>query len=146
MAKLSRNMLKEVVKECLIEILAEGLVGDGSPAGVNVLESRLNETVAKKPRRSKRKSAAPTSAGFDDAIGRSVRTLTDDDIMASIFEDTARTTLQEQIGAESKGPMDSASQQMDGVDPTELFGEPDQAADHWAQLAFADARPGKDNK
>ena len=152
MAKLSRNDLKEVVKECLIEILAEGLVGDASPAGVNMLESKLNESAPKK-RKAKKSARASRPAldniAFSKVVEKSVGALTDDDIMASIFADTARTTLQEQIGAESKGGIigqgDNATRTMDSLDPVEAFGD-ERSPDHWAQLAFANARPSKNNK
>ena len=150
MAKLSRNDLKEVVKECLIEILAEGLVGSSA---------RLHESAPKK--RTRKKATGPRSSTpdnlaynkdsvvFNEAVAGSVKALTDDDVLASIFADTAKTTLQEQMSAERRGPAmgDPASREMDQLDPIDTFGEDGQDEDHWAKLAFADARPSKsDNK
>ena len=59
--------------------------------------------------------------------------------MAALLADTAKTTLQEQNGADSANrfaarPTDSASQVVANTDPTELFAE---SASNWAQLAFA---------
>ena len=150
MAKLSRNDLKEVVKECLIEILAEGLVGSSA---------RMNESAPRKRTRKKSKNPRPSAPDnltynednvvFNKAVEGSVKKLTDDDVLASIFADTAKTTLQEQLGAEGRGPAmaDPASRKMDQLDPVDAFGEEGQDEDHWAKLAFADARPSKpDNK
>ncbi len=151
MAKISRNVLKDIVKECLIEILAEGLIETTTRDRSASLDSMLSESTKKKPgRRRKKTTAEPqiNNATFDNAVANSVKALTDDNIMASIFADTAKTTLQEQLGAESKGPAlaDSASRQMDQLDPVDAFGEEGQPDDHWARLAFADSRPAQNNK
>jgi hypothetical protein len=67
--------------------------------------------------------------------------MTNDPVMANIFKDTAATTLQEQIGAESNKGMsvlaggDAAAKRAYNSDPTELFSE---ASSKWASLAFAD--------
>jgi len=52
-----------------------------------------------------------------------------DPVMASIFEDTASTTLREQIAADSGR---SVQVNDTGVDPVALF----EGADNWASLAF----------
>jgi len=130
MAKLNRNQLKGLVKECLMEILSEGLLAE--------------TTQASSPRRTRKRSVEPArNENFDTAINESVQGLTDNPVMADIFADTARTTLQEQLGAEKGGPMisggDSATRQMAGSDPDEVFGD---AANRWASLAFAEKAPG----
>lgn len=66
-------------------------------------------------------------------------------MLSSILADTAKTTLQEQGSAESKGPGgaaipssvagDTAARIAASSNPEEMFGE---SADKWAQLAFAD--------
>jgi len=149
MAKISRNVLKDIVKECLVEILAEGLIETTTRDRSASLDSMLSESTKKRPGR-RRKSSAESQANpaFDSAVAGSVKTLTDDSVMASIFADTAKTTLQEQLGAESKGPAlaDRASRQMDQLDPIDAFGQEGNPADHWAKLAFADSRPGQNNK
>ena len=55
-----------------------------------------------------------------------------DPIMASIFADTATTTLQEQISAESG--RSGVPTKDTGVDPMSLF----ENAGNWATLAFAE--------
>ncbi len=66
--------------------------------------------------------------------------MTDDPIMNNIFKDTAATTLQEQIRADSNRPSvktggDQAALIVDASSPQDLFGE---ASNKWAALAFAD--------
>tara|TARA_Y100000310_G_scaffold326290_1_gene391012 strand:- start:40 stop:471 length:432 start_codon:yes stop_codon:yes gene_type:complete len=138
MAKVTRGDLKGIVKECLIEILAEGLLADGT---TQMLEA---------PSKPKRKKPAPKKSRIprvqhNQVIQEAVSELTDDPLMADIFSDTARGTLQEQMEAESGGmgavPGDAASRQASASDPDDLFGE---AAEKWAALAFAG--PGPANK
>jgi hypothetical protein len=127
MAKLSRNQLKGLVKECLIELLAEGLLSESDRP--------------KKRQQSVMAEQATHNTEFENNISSTVNELTSDPMLASIFDDTARTTLQEQLGAESAGPMatggDRASKAMANSDPDEVFGD---AANRWASLAFAEKK------
>jgi len=133
--KLSRNQLKGIVKECLMEILAEGLLHETAAPK----KTRTKRT--RKPQQSIAESITPPHDGFDDAVNHAVSGLTNDPIMSEIFRDTAMTTLQEQMGAE-KNPRavvggDRATQQVAGSDLDDLFGE---SADRWANLAFAEKK------
>lgn len=135
MAKVNRNQLKSIVKECLLELLSEGLASDHAP--------RQRKTRRRNPQSVAQVSQhPPANDRFDDAVNESVKSLTNDPIMSEIFADTARTTLQEQLGAESAGPMvtggDSASLQMASAEPEDVFGD---AASRWASLAFAEKGP-----
>ena len=72
--------------------------------------------------------------------------ITDDPIMGSIFSDTARTTLQEQVGDNNStqatigGGGDAAARKSLNSDPMSMFGE---ASSNWAAHAFSDKkRPG----
>lgn len=75
----------------------------------------------------------------NDKIGKKViKSITDDPLMASIFADTAQTTLQEQLVAESKGAIktfDNASRIIAQNDPSDIFG--DDVANNWESLAFS---------
>ena len=134
--KITRSALKEVIKECLIEILAEGIspgIG-GKPA-----PSKKRKTTRKvaQPR-----SPAKTTPEFDNAISKTASSLTSDPVMAAIFEDTARTTLQEQRegpGAAQSMIANSApgSQVSNDVAPEDLF----EGSSNWATLAFAEKKP-----
>ncbi len=69
----------------------------------------------------------------------SINKMTDDPLMASIFADTAKTTLQEQVEAERKGGNvvaggDAASLAIAQADPMDIFGD---VADNWAKMAFS---------
>lgn len=128
--KMSRNALKAVIKECLIEILAEGI----GPS------NNTRKTPSKKRRiPSNRQPTQDTNPGFDQAVSRSASKLTSDPVMAAIFEDTARTTLQEQRESPSAaanmpppGPESSVQGQ-----PEDLF----EGSSNWAHLAFAEKKP-----
>ena len=136
MAKVTRGDLKGIVKECLIEILAEGLLADGA--------SQMLEA----PSRPKRKRPTPKrkrvpQAQHSQIIQEAVSDLTDDPLMADIFSDTARTTLQDQMAAEGRGTPaggDAASLQVAMSDPSDLFGG---ASENWAALAFSGPGPKK---
>ena len=125
--------MKSLVKECLVEILAEGLVG----ANNQIKESKK---VAAKRAPARRKKPRVKK----DVIPETIMGMTDDPLMQSIFADTARTTLQEQTSAESNSRTvapDAISQVVDQNDPTDLFGD---AAGNWATLAFSEKKlPGQ---
>ena len=135
MAKVSRTVLKSLVKECLVEILSEGLVS----ANQQVQESK-KVSVKKRPVARKKKVIK------EEIIPETIKGMTDDPLMQSIFADTARTTLQEQTAAErnqTRIPADSYSRVAEENDPTELFGE---AANNWAHLAFSEKKPAGQHK
>lgn len=125
--KVSRNQLKSVVKECLMEILAEGLLH--GEAVIPQKKSKKNRVV------NEAKSVEPDP--FDVAVERTVSNLTNDSVLSSILADTAKTTYQNQLTAE-KSPRNSLSrvnestQDLDG-----MFGE---SADRWASLAFPEKK------
>ncbi len=144
MSKVSRNQLKALVKECLFEILLESTDGTDSQA---LAESRVRKTKSaprSKPRATKRPGLDSISFGNSKkkkaAKPLDVSAITTDPVMASIFQDTAMTTLVEQRAAESHGSNkrssahgDAAARQAAGSDPVSLFGD---AASNWAALAF----------
>ena len=146
MSKLLRSELKEIVKECLVEILAEGI-------GRTQKKQHRQNTV-KKPLRNKksleRRRTYLESMDYGDipvikeeqekAPPRKINTdITQDPVINSILADTAKTTLQEQISADRKGApnvsnMDRASMIASQNKPEDLFGK--EASSKWAQLAF----------
>lgn len=147
MSKFTRSQLKDLVKECLVEILSEGLAPGGAlherrvesatptprrPAPTRAGSPALNSVVfgsgapAKRPQRPQ---ASPAPRVVD-----SIGTLTSDPVMSQILADTASTTLQEQIQAEAGRP-GGPSMTESVSEPTDLF----EGAENWATLAFADA-------
>lgn len=147
MAKVTKELLKEIVKECIVEILAEGISG-GNVSSLN--ESIDNHVSQKSPKRKQQsrlmKNILPPkekvkNKSFENNLNKTITQATSDPVMASLLADTAKTTLQEQNGADSTNrfaarPTDSASQIVANTDPTELFSE---SASNWAQLAFSDS-------
>ena len=142
MPKVSRSMLKSIVKECLVEILAEGITG-GDVEELNEsfeeTKPRLMPRIQEEKVRHSRKKV--TNESFKENTQRAISKATSDPVMAELLADTAMTTLQEQNSADSSNrfagrPTDSASQLVAENDPSELFGG---AASNWAQLAFSDS-------
>ena len=149
MASINRRVLKSLIKECLVEILSEGLANSASELSESV-ELHSQETRHKKQPQS---LARPKSASLDSKVVKNnnfevnvrsaVRSLTDNPMLQEILSDTARGTLQtvgrqdpllgqtsmtENVGGHNPtaGPM------IDG-DPADLF----DGASNWSHLAFS---------
>jgi hypothetical protein len=139
--KINKEQFKSIVKECLLEILSEGL----NVQSQNVARPKIDEghkrqrpsdliSYAKQqqPQQSLKKIKEQVSAVAGG-----------DPVMASIFADTAQTTLPQMLQSE-KSPRSSMVESNDPTDrlvasasPIDLFGE--EAADKWSTLAFASA-------
>ena len=129
--KITKNILKTVVKECLLEILSEGF-DTSKVLSKSSVENTINENKIS-PRRK-----AADLIRFEKNVKETSNSLTDDPVLSSIFEDTAKTTLQEQINSPDQLVAgDRASYAAAINDPTDLFGE---SADKWAALAFSDSK------
>lgn len=140
MAKMTRNDLKGLVKECLFEILLEA-TEDNKSAQMNEGRRKSRSSSKQRSRRPaldnivmENKKQTPKSSPKVD-----VSELTTDPVMAAIFQDTAKTTLVEQAAAErrpgAQAGGDAASRIVAQNDPSELFGD---ASRNWAALAFND--------
>lgn len=141
MAKLSKTVLKGIVKECLVEILSEGLAGN---------QASLSEASLRKPNPPRRKEKSRKEPGnrlpvdtvsFTNAVDKTVKKVTNDPVMAMLLSDTASTTLQEQYSAgESSlaGNAATAGIPLDESAGLDIFGD---AAQNWADLAFSDPKP-----
>lgn len=151
-SKLTKRDLKGIVKECLIEILAEGLVGNGRPTqlkeqlstknlGRNKKNSYLESIKNDLTEADNSKKANPN---FSKNINSIVNGITDDPILNEVLRDTAATTLQNQNNAESKRGAsmvsevagDKAQKIVSRSEPEELFGA--ETSEKWAALAFSD--------
>ena len=163
MSKLSRTVLKEIVKECIVEIFEESFFGPGEVLNESSKRRGNNRTSrsrsSRRPKTSSSKSQhlgmrssldtvsynqqTVTNEAYDRKIDNITSNLTSDPIMAEIFKDTANSTLQTQSSAESsrsRGPSvlaggDAAALAVHNSDPIELFSE---SSYKWATLAFAD--------
>ena len=138
MSKLLRSELKEIVKECLVEILAEGLMSQEKQTARprNIKKRNIAEN------KTKRHLDNITYGKSKQAKSKINTNLTKDPIMNEILADTAISTLQEQVSAERRNPGGSVSLQGDAAaklvnenTPESLFGE--ESAGKWASLAFS---------
>jgi hypothetical protein len=115
--KINKSQLKGIVKECLVEILSEGI---GKAVTTN---SRSSE---------RKKSTHLDKIRFEEkrkkAVKQKVSSLTSDPVMAALFEDTANTTLLEQSERSSAGSNTPGQPQV----PIEDI----PGANNWATLAF----------
>jgi len=128
MAKITKKQLKAVVKECLVEILSEGL--KGSVTGLSKKRQRTQRHDEEE------QELVEGRKRFEHTVESAVSNVTDDPIMRGILQDTARTTLQEQISNDSPGSPGSAHLSAGGaagIDLGNIFGEP---AQNWSKLAF----------
>jgi len=139
MAKLSRNSLKALVKECLVEILAEGI---GSHEAEDLRERRTAPQRQTKLRssasRPDRKPKSNQDEKLDRVIDTTVGILTEDSIMKEILADTARTTYQAQNNGDMPGQPRSnpIASSPTGVDLAGIFDSPKNS---WSDIAFSES-------
>lgn len=138
-----RSELKSIVKECIVEILSEGLgqtsqIIQGIPT--QVIQPNFTENVGhhpgeRKPPQQKRQNVP----GSLREIAK--RESGGDKVLESILADTAASTLPKMLQHEGKAPVRSSGGLYEKVvaesSPEELFG--DEASSKWASLAFADS-------
>jgi hypothetical protein len=124
---MKRSELKNIIKECLIEIFQESFSMNESYRGVEKPKStQLYKQIENRQQTENFvKQQKPKS------------------LMEDILADTARTTLKSQNSAEGRGSKianysDKMSQIVDQTSPEELFGG--ESAEKWAKLAFFDEK------
>jgi cell fate (sporulation/competence/biofilm development) regulator YlbF (YheA/YmcA/DUF963 family) len=152
-----RLELKNIVKECLIEILSEGISNSAkiveakksmtSPAVTTKSSDRqlqemqkMRQTIASKVQfgNGTQKSAPQNS------INSLVRSVTNDNVMASLFADTAETTLQEQVENDRRLLRGHSVEDDKEVDlPVGGSGFSEEMAKHWSTLAFNEVKSKK---
>ena len=148
MASLTRADLKDIVKECILEVLLEGLrptdeepprqqresVNRSVPSVKKHLDNIAFSTGASKVTEQVRERRPPIAAvkNLASEFPKEER-----GIMQQIFEDTARTTLQAQLTAErNPAAVSSMSHGTSEVDPMAAFG----GSSNWADLAFSSSK------
>lgn len=152
--KMSKEQLKAIVKECLLELLSEGLgdvsrlaprrepqLGRTNIGGVSESKGKARRTQEFDPR------LDTPIGGANAALRESIkRNAGGNSIMESIFADTAMTTLQSQLahgdsgGAPVEGtakPSGVTQQEQFSGTPEQMFGE--ETASRWADLAFMES-------
>jgi len=156
--KLSRDDLKGIVKECLVEILSEGLTSTTQALAESRKASLKGEThvagrQAQNPRAAMAdrmsflpKSATPTQRNLIDR--NSINAASHDPIIQEMLADTALRGTQiveetrmsandHQVMVESSG--DAAAKTMLRSDPADVFGD---MSSKWATLAFSEKKVG----
>ena len=145
MAKVKRSVLKEIVKECLLEILFEGIDSEPGYDEEPIREARRPKRRASRPspnndlaaavKRSTNNKKPPRDQGLSEQfVDNAVSELTTDPTMASIFADTAQTTLQEQR-ENRRLTADNAAAAVDNAeDMSDIF----EGAGNWATIAFGE--------
>lgn len=151
MAKVSRDLLKGLVKECLVEILSEGLAGTSDSLIESTTNSPAREKRKKPTRRpapdlismSPKKTQLQTSPALESRIKSAAG---GDSLMESLLRDTAQNTLPGMLAADSKNSAgmaqrmtqgDMATKAMASADPMDIF----EGASNWADLAFSSKGP-----
>lgn len=161
---MTRSELKEIIKECILEVMLDGIRSGEKSEGRQVQESSRRSD----PMSGKRESQQVQQAGkkhldsisfangasrvANQAQGRklpapvvnelaSAFPAEQRDIMKNIFEDTARNTLPAQMTAD-RSPSAALAQRADdlngttNIDPMSIF----EGASNWADLAFAPSK------
>ena len=148
MAKLTKSLLKGIVKECLVEILSEGLAGGTTNTAL------AEQKTSRKKRKSPPRRIANDLISYDtsekpplsnDRINALANSAANgNDMMAEIFRDTAKNTLLTMMASETRGAAssmtervsrgDQATRAMAANDPMDIF----DGASNWASLAFSE--------
>lgn len=166
MSKLTRTVLKEIVKECIVEIFEEsffnpngGMINESKSSRAN--HSRQNTTRLKRPvikeqHYSKKASYLDNvsygnkntqqekNKNFERKVNTLTSRVTNDPVMSEIFKDTAATTLQSQNSADTKRGVGNAAVMVNGDAAAKAVSQSDptelfaESAGKWATLAFAD--------
>ena len=152
MAKVTRSVLKDLVKECLVEILTEGLANSEmlveSPSPRAKSSSRGVPKASPRPARQHPTNfmEVNTNKKMNEQVQDRIESVAGgNDVMRDILADTAARTLPNMVAAdkpETAGMAqrmtrgDPATKAMAGVDPMDLF----EGASNWATLAFAGAK------
>ena len=167
MSRVSKSKLKLLIKECLVEILEEGISLNSNTtlnenrnvirnngeriSGRTSTKSRSN-TDPRRPRyldnikwgedrsASHQESDAVKNKNFEKNVNNIANSLTSDPTLADILKDTAMTTLQEQT--ERGGTSPSARGSGDLAAQAAANSDPMEmfggSSQNWAELAFAD--------
>lgn len=138
---MTKSELKSIIKECLLEILTDGL-GES----INEVSQKKKEAQALLERRENEKRILQRKRELKSSISYA----TQDPVLKSILEHTAQTTLKDQSVHEHRVPSMAASYSDDdvsgpvdsgpGINIDNLFGA---ASKNWSAAAFGEKkRPG----
>ena len=142
--KITKTELKSIVKECLVEILSEGL-GETLSSVHNISQKKTMTNPSSflendKKQQTLQQTSRRQSPELREAIRREAG---GNKVMESILADTAASTLPNMLQNEGRPTVPGgarggmAEQIVASVNPEELFGE--DATSKWANLAFMDS-------
>jgi len=152
--KLSRDDLKSIVKECLVEILSEGLTSTTQTINESrrsAIPQQAQQPLPMHPRQTVADKIAflPKNGHQKQQIDKSaIKAATSDPLLQEMLADTAaRGTpiIEESKVSQSRNEIaiaahgDVAAKTMLRSDPTDIFGD---SASKWATLAFAEKKLG----
>lgn len=141
---ITKNQLKSIVKECLIEILAEGM-GPNVSSSINESAKTASLSSSRRIQQTptissvKQQIASKTQynvSGIKEAIQKESG---GNSLMADILADTAAKTLPTMLENDRRtapAPTGVIERAVANHSPEQLFGE--EAASKWAALAFAE--------
>lgn len=139
---MNRNEMKSLVKECLMEILRDGI---GSAAQSSIPPQQQRQGIVQAAQRGRQAIDAPRqqrplpTQNLKEAIKREAG---GNKVMESILADTAASTLPQMLKSESKVPQHQPRGIVEKViaetTPEEIFGS--ETASRWADLAFMGAK------
>ncbi len=132
---MKKSELKEIVRECLVEILTEG---------TNLESNSRNIKDARKDLKERRQSFDHVRWASSNEDNRkkpdhleNARALTSNPILAEVLADSQKT-MEQQMAADRKGPVvgtgDFAQRKAAESDPMSMF----EGSSKWASLAFQD--------
>ena len=133
MAKISKRQLKTIVKECLVEILTEGLSS-------SITSGRSSSEEKKKKIQMEERRLAVQRKKFDSRMVDTVSAVTDDTVMQEILSQTAATTLQEQIEHDKSHAPNLASPEGSGGAGINLDNIFSDSRPNWSSLAFKEKK------
>lgn len=142
--KITRSQIKSIVKECLVEILQEGIGNYMGPVQPQPQVSSPSAPVFQEGMQRKPKSAyldTPVSTPRPQSNQQALKNMIKNEargnpIMEDIFSDTAKRTLPGFLS--ESGTNKIAQQEQFQGDPQSVFGE--DVASKWALLAFSETK------
>lgn len=129
--KLMKSELKQVIRECLLEILQEGIGQIPQPRAVKL----QTESSFVRPKQDYDRNSVAKDMALRQAIKREAG---GNKMMEDIFSDTATNTLPSMLRGEKGAkiaPQGVAERIAEASEPADIFGE--DVASKWSSLAFA---------
>lgn len=149
---ITKSQLKSIIKECLVEILSEGL-GQSAQPMFEAVKKKAPTTMARPAniasvlqQNASKTRLGPTTAAPDPVVHNLREAIKRESggnsIMADILADTAANSLPAMLESDRSrtaplAPVGTVERVVASTTPDQLFGE--EAASKWAALAFMDS-------